>query len=176
MIVEAFNRLRLEPHRGDGAKRAEQHEDDELGDQERHLRLRRRQGLQETDFQEGLHHQYEHIEIERQQRAADIDPAPDAGELVDIEREQSRQQHGQRNEAENLGGKQRRERDREHEPGDAGQHRGEEEDRGPSVVLSTVQHVPRHYQAGADGDQADDHVQQGESLDRHSEDHDRPPI
>ena len=45
-------------------------------------------------------HQHEHVEIEREQRGHDIDPAPRAGEMLAVERIKRQRQHDQRDDPE----------------------------------------------------------------------------
>src|SRR5882672_1399007 len=92
----------------------EQRQHDELRDQKWRLRLLGSERVQRRHLEERLHDAYEHVEVEGEGGADDVDRAPCAPQAQTVASEET-------------------------EPGDIGGHRGDEEERGPPAAVSSTQ-------------------------------------
>jgi hypothetical protein len=159
----------MEPAHREVAQHKEESEHGELGCGEGRLGLGRRQRLQEGELLERLHHPDEHVEIERQQRRHDIDPAPGPGQPEAVERHQRDGEHYERDGADH----QRRchAANGKHEARDAGEDRRDKEDGGPALQPLRHQEPVDDDEPGGNSDQADDDMQRGERRKRQAQGH-----
>ena len=89
------------PRRRNAEPNKDRHHD-QLSDKERRFRLRRRQRFQRRHLLEGLHDGDKDVEIKREDHADDVDPAPSAGEVVDVKPKHCDAQHQQGQNAEHM--------------------------------------------------------------------------
>ena len=75
----------VRPHDRHNAGGDECHENGELGDGERRLRLSGSEVVQCRHFHERLDDEDEHVEVEREQRGDDVHAFPDAGQSRPID-------------------------------------------------------------------------------------------
>ena len=109
--------------------------------------------MQEWNLHEALRDQDEHVEIKRGDGAADIDEAPDSGEMERIIGDHSGQQQDERQHADRA---RRVEAERgQREAAEAGQDRGDEEERRPGAGVASEQQPVQDDQSRKDADQAE---------------------
>src|SRR5437762_1117068 len=125
------DRLVAKPFCRESAKRDAKRHHDELRDQEWRLGLCRSHRFQGRHLLEGLHDRDEYVQIEGNDSANHVDPAPRAGEVKRISREDGNHQRHERYDADPM----RRQKvvDRKEESGLARRHRGRQQERSPAV-------------------------------------------
>jgi hypothetical protein len=141
---------------GEKAEHDEDNQDGALADEERRLRLGRRQIVQCRHFQEALEDQDEAVQVQRRRGGDHIDPAPGAGEMKQVI---GPDRDGEKNELENADGARRVEAERrQRKAGGAGQNRRQQEQGGPAAERFAGQQAVENDQAGHDADQAQANV------------------
>ena len=129
---------------------------DDLRNEERRFRLRRRQRMQGWNLRERLNDGDEAVQVERHHCRDHVDPPPRAIEVKDViggdghgeQDQRENADHAGRVEAERRQGKARY----------AGQDRGGEKQGGPAAKRAPGQQAVKHDQAGHDADQAESNV------------------
>ena len=154
-------------HRDAGNDEQDQHQ--ELRHGKGRLRAGGRELVQIGELLERLHDAHEDVEIEREDRGADVDHAPPAGELLAVDRIQRHGQHDQRDRADDV--RRGEPLDGKQEARDAGQDGRDQEEGVPARDRCALQHQSDDHEAGHDADHADDDMQESERLDRHTKDH-----
>ncbi len=103
------------------------------------LRVRRRtrrERVQRRYFQEKLHDQHEHVEVERDDGADHVDAPPRTGELFQIERNTRRHEHDERDDPGDMRSQQRIAAEKD-EAGEARQERRENEEMRRAVACGS---------------------------------------
>src|SRR5712691_11334191 len=159
------DRFGPEPDRRDDGDQDEQHQDNELRELEWRLGLRRSERVQRRYFFESLHDPDEHIKVESDHGTSDENPAPMAGKLTGVAREDRNRKYDQRHDSQ-------RNRRREtmkwkEEARHTGQHSGNQKPSGPAVEALAGEHSEQNDQAGKNSDQADQHVNDRVSVQYH---------
>jgi hypothetical protein len=139
-------------HSGD-AEHNEKREHNQLRKLEWLFGLRLHHGMKRRNFFKRLHDENEDVEIQRNHRTDDVDPAPGSGELPRITRVNCNRKHERRNDAEL---KSRRETmKRKEEAGHRRCYRSDEKPLRPTAETLAAKHTKHDDQAGEDCDKTD---------------------
>src|ERR1700694_5867443 len=151
--------------RGANSNRREQQQHGQLRYLERRVRLSRRHSAQCRNPAKELDDQHENIEIQRHHGRDRIGPAPDPLEMVAIDRKTRDYQHGQREDAQNLG---RGEAVKwEEEARQARRRRRRQEGLSPSIGRLCFQQSVERADARTHSDQTQDDIKSGEGIQDH---------